>query len=82
MAPRTLKQGGEVDSERPARVILGARAGRRPRRTMTQPTLDAERVTLVPAVLADLGRETGAVAQEFEKDLNTRILKRLKEAGY
>ncbi len=34
------------------------------------------------AVLADLGRETGGVAQEFEKDLNTRILKRLKEAGY
>lgn len=34
------------------------------------------------AVLPDLGRETGRAALEFEKDLNSRILKRLKEAGY
>ena len=34
------------------------------------------------AVLGDLGKETGNAALDFEKDLNTRILKRLKEAGY
>jgi hypothetical protein len=34
------------------------------------------------AVLGDLGRETGMVALDFERDLNSRILKRLKEAGY
>jgi len=50
----TLKQGGGVDSERLARVILGARGRLGRARAMTQPTLDAGRVTLVPAVLADL----------------------------
>lgn len=52
----TLKQGGGVDSERRARVIFGARAASARARTMTQPTLDAGRVTLVPAVPADLDR--------------------------
>lgn len=34
------------------------------------------------AVLGDLAVEVGHAAQDFEKDLNSRILKRLKEAGY
>jgi len=34
------------------------------------------------AVLPDLGREAGMAAVEFERDLNSRILKRLKESGY
>lgn len=50
----TLKQGGAVDSELLARVIFGARALGGRARTMTQPTLDAERLTLVPTALADL----------------------------
>lgn len=34
------------------------------------------------AILPDLGRDTGQAALEFERELNSRILRQLKEAGY